>query len=1340
MPLIDDISNKDVTLTTPLVDDVEVDPVENTEDIFSEKMPPLYSFGDGELFKQKVEKDGLSQVTKDIVESFVKPKISHFNFTYEQLKDGSADVLDVINPTELPTQTRAMSDEAILALFTDVEDFGKYDTPTQAKNEDGSPKFNTEGKPVMEKNRYNLTAFAEGAKPAIVEGGFMTIGGWQGARLGAAAYASRVPQTGVRPLDVGGKAVAATLGAVVGSGILMKPAEYINEWLFEEPDPIVVPSLQAAYNAGETTAYGISFLATPWVGTKLAGPKLSATFNATKTLENFKTISSSKYKPDELVKKFGQELVDKANKASQKQASKGPIAKALTTDATLGPVGARISTAITTGGAAALEVARNNPKSFIGVESLMSVFGGLSAYGSEKLAPGNEGVRFGMELISAPIALKTIPPITGAAKKTYNVVKKVFEGGVTDANGVGNTRLESEARKRINEELRNSPEFLESPDSEADMLEAIDALLNFKGEDETLPSEILNRPVFGKNKDAPSPLASKFLDIEDQLSTRQDDIAVATVKGKDRFLAQAKMNIMKLRESRSPEAFQLAAHVEQRVFEQEMIDEIEIANQKLIDASEKLFGNSEIAPQDVELSERFYDLQLRLVAGLKAKRDKLYKLVPDFDVRSFSLADGTKVRQPNSLTIFDIPTNQGGLKFNSKGATADFKRIIGSYKDDFAEMDAYFNPEVDADNMIIGEIPDFPVQFSRLREMSQHFKSLKAERIKVNPSDSMATHIDSLIKAIDQDMNGMDATGVFLTPDGELLTPDQQSIVKAYNTAKAYNFGLHNVTSRTYISEFSKQNAQRGMVLNPTESVNALKKGDDIPLTRINEMQGAVKFLINNASDIDTISYTNKSTGQRYNDVKFDTLDTGLELNEIFELVIRDARKNIVDTKVDPKTNELVRTVNAKKLEQYKNRPETKELFRIFPSIAKDLLGVEEAQALVNASRANKKSLLNTPEQKAFKLFLDKPESAGQVIGQILSGSKVPAKQALQQMIDKIKFKGTFDQIDDSGKVVKTYTSEEVLSGLMSSIINYAVIKSGGSGVGFSPDRLYDTLFADVASVDPSAPNAGLKLIKFMQANGVVDQQYVDDLQKAISQMRNVEEGLANKDLSSTLFKRPSIFSMASYRVGGAMAGSAALSRFKKVASKFGIDLSGAGLVVGQTGAAVGEKMFLVGPESITINNMAKIMSNPKILAKAIQEHSSPQSFIKGVTAVNVMLGNIAISAAPKVARDLNADESFIRPFDAGDREADYTKQRSQGELLKQEPPVAQPVAQPVAPPAQEVTQLQGPKPPPTPASAPVAPTTAPSSGPVDRSRFAAMFPNDIASGLIKQGIGSIPA
>jgi len=119
------------------------------------------------------------------------------------------------------------------------------------------------------------------------------------------------------------------------------------------------------------------------------------------------------------------------------------------------------------------------------------------------------------------------------------------------------------------------------------------------------------------------------------------------------------------------------------------------------------------------------------VASLKTKRDKLYRAVPDFEVRQFSTADGTKVRQPNSLTIFEVPVSEGGLKFSSDGSQTEFNTLLGGYKDDFAAMDAYYNPKTDGDG---NPIPaDFPVQFSRLREMQAHFKSLKSARERVNP-------------------------------------------------------------------------------------------------------------------------------------------------------------------------------------------------------------------------------------------------------------------------------------------------------------------------------------------------------------------------------------------------------------------------------------------------------------------------------------------------------------------------------------------------------------------------------------------------------------------------------
>jgi hypothetical protein len=89
------------------VEDYAVVPLPD-EDVMSEKLPPLFSFGDKTLFRQKIEEKGIEGVTRDVV-GIVKQLLPHFNFTYEDLKDGSADVLDLINPAgDLPTLSRAM--------------------------------------------------------------------------------------------------------------------------------------------------------------------------------------------------------------------------------------------------------------------------------------------------------------------------------------------------------------------------------------------------------------------------------------------------------------------------------------------------------------------------------------------------------------------------------------------------------------------------------------------------------------------------------------------------------------------------------------------------------------------------------------------------------------------------------------------------------------------------------------------------------------------------------------------------------------------------------------------------------------------------------------------------------------------------------------------------------------------------------------------------------------------------------------------------------------------------------------------------------------------------------
>ena len=1227
------------------------------EDVISETFPPLFSFGDKALFKEKLEEKGIEGVTRDVV-SFVKQQLPHFNFTYEELRDGSADVLNFLRPQDddLPvfTASRAMTDEAILALFTDLEDYGKYDPPVQKRNADGSLAVDEEGQPLYEEKSYNLSAIAGGGRNTGLEAGALLVGGWAGARAGAALYASRAPQVGdprFRALNVGAKGGAMLIGGIVGSGILQPVAEYLNEWLFEEPDPIVVPSLQAAYNAGETAAYGLTFLGSPWVGTKLAGRTLSSHFNAAKTLENFSTIASSTFKPDTLVKIFGKDLTDRALAAASVQASKSPLRKLVTPDVSKGPTATRIAETIVRGGAEVMEQGLKNPGKFLGTEALLAGGMSVAAYNAEKLFPGSAGARFTMEVLSQPTSLLLVRPVLGAYNVTKNLLKGLLSGKAKEkGQGFLEGAVTEEGGRRILQEIRESPEYIASDNPE----DEIDSLIRILVEGDStsggapLPSTVLD--VQG------STLAPTLARTEAQVGARVSDLDAASEEGRKEVVANAKEAVLDLRKTKTPEAIQLAAAVEQRIVEQESIDVLETANTNLINSTQRLFGNDEVIPQDASLGERFYDLQLRMVSGLKTKRDKLWKAVPDFDVIRFNTADGTEVRQPNSLTIFEVPASEGGLKFSSEGAKREFNTILGGYKDDFKAMDDYYNPALDDAGNPPSSPAQFPVQFSRLREMVSHFKSLKAARLRVNPMDSMATHVDSLIKALNQDMTGLNANGIFGSPPGAVLNDVQANIVEAYTKANAYTYGMHNVISRTFVSEVSKVNAQRGMVLDPLRAVDAVKVGDDIPLARINEMQRAVNFLRKEAGDISNISYQNKSTGQTYKNVDFDAQQTGSELNEVIELIVRDARKNIMDTKVDKTTGAIIRTVNPKKLEAYKNRPNSAALFSIFPVLARDLDSVESAQRLMTEATAQVAALRNTPAQKAFAWFLQRPEGPSNVIAQIVSGEgKIPTRKALQTMVDKIKSRGSYTDTETGAE----YTSVQILDGLRAAISGYAVTKSGGAGSTFSPTTYYDTLFTDIKSVDASSADGGFRLIDFMLDNGIVDKTYKENLEKALGQMRQIEEGIANENLSGALFKRPSLANLGMLRVGGSMLAGASLNRFKALLAKIGLQNFGVGasITAGDEGSRAA-KRFILGPEILVVNNMARILADPEMLGVAIREAKDAEELSKNLTFLQKLLGGEVTKLAPKIARDVSSDESFIRPGEIGDREADYSQQR----------------------------------------------------------------------------------
>ena len=1443
---------------------------EKEGDVMSENLPPLFSFGDQVLYREQLELRGLEGVTRDIVE-FASKKLPNQKITYEGLRDGSAGILDYLNPEMFgrPTDERAMSNEGILAMLTDLEDFGKYDPAVAQLNPDGTPMLDPNtGKPMYKAKNYNLSAFASGFERNAVNGGATLLGGWMGARAATQAYAymAGVPTTGapqLRPLEVGGKAGAAVVGAIVGSGIFNEAAEYINQQLFEEPNPIVLPSLKSSYNAGETSAYGISFLATPWIGTRLVGAPLAANFNATKILGDLKTIASGKFSPEALQRMFSRELLDKAADLATKQASKGRVKGILTPNLTKGPTAARITDSLVQGSAKALENGLKNPTSFLGFESSLVLGMAGGAYLAEEVFPGNPAVRLVGEIVSVPPSLLAVKAITygyGKLKTATTLLKEGMEDGsllVKDALGV-------EGSTRLFEDLIDSPEYkaLENPQQELNLL--INTLINSQGNPNfrgprdpakigLSPSEIL--------RDVDSPLASAVERQEAQVATRVSDLAVATDQGKERYIANAKQAIMKLRETNNPEAIQIAAAIEQKVVEQEIIDTLASANQKLVDASSTVFGNTEVIPQDANLSVPFYELQLKIVAALKQKRDKMWAKVPDFDVTTFVDDAGNELEQPNLVTVLETPSMNGGLKFTSEGGKAKFNSILGDYKKDIDAIVAYFNPEAaaeaampafkslqtklekalekvqkktpqfrdevsdkfnsfleaaivkedspattfrelspagrmdiiqklraEADSALVpiggayireggeelataynaqatllgaqdnaateiagaaaaatkaAEEIEYPVTYSRLREMLSNFKSVRADRLRANPMDDMSSSLGVLIKTLSQDMTGLSANQIFKEA-GENLDNQQVQIIKDYMAANAYTAGMHNVISRTFVSEASKVTAARGMALDPSQSVKAAKVGDDIPLMRIQQMQRATDFLNENTSDITSISYVNPSTRVGAKDVDYNAEQTGLELNQMIESIVRDARKNIMVTKIDPLTGvaqidpltgEKMQVVNPKKLDEYMSRRDSEGLWAIFPQFKRDLKDLNTAQATLNAYEANAKALKASPEQKAFKWFLQRPESASSVIADIVANNKdIPARETLQNIVDRIKLKKTYTNTETG----EEYSSDVILDGLRAAISNYAVVKANGSGNAFSPTMYYDALFSDLKKVDAFGVSGGFKLMDFMKKNGMVDDQYVENLQTALGQMRNVEEAVANNEVSGKLFKKFSIAKIGTYKIVGALLVGSALQRFKKVLGAVGLgDVGiGGGVVAGSVGAELGPRMFLTGPETLVVNRMSQILQDPRLLSIAIKEVNTVSELNKNLSMMAELMGNVGARQVPKINRDINSDKSVLAP----NEEPDYSNVKSFGKPLSvptADPQSAVPVPVPLPPvermqlPSQQMQQAPRPV---APQPLQPAPQVA-ASGPVDRERFAALFPEDRD---LMSGIGSL--
>jgi hypothetical protein len=326
-----------------------------------------------EQFDEALQKFGANNLARALTQRASSLMPDEFKFTFEDFQSGDAPILDqmpMFREMSKDDRRRYFGDvNSFFSLFSNVEDFGKYDPSTASKPgaEAAADKF--------ARNIPIGTAMGEGL---LV-----------GSRL-AKSVADKIPVRDPKALalKLGIYGTGATLGAVGGAMVGQEASDFI----FGEEQP-VSPSLRAYQNFGETTGLtnNPSFLSQTrrWTTDK-------NWLGASNFLENFKKVTRDRWPG------YGNafDLTGGAAGLSAKQLEVARNAQAgLLIDYTKGPTGVRVLSAFEKALPAAQEFAVKHPYITLGLDVLSGVGAGTGAFVAEDMAPGSNGTRFLAELV-----------------------------------------------------------------------------------------------------------------------------------------------------------------------------------------------------------------------------------------------------------------------------------------------------------------------------------------------------------------------------------------------------------------------------------------------------------------------------------------------------------------------------------------------------------------------------------------------------------------------------------------------------------------------------------------------------------------------------------------------------------------------------------------------------------------------------------------------------------------------------------------------------------------------------------------------------------------------------
>jgi hypothetical protein len=1139
--------------------------------------------------------------------------------------------------------------------------------------------------------------FFQGVKRRALPGLGFAAGFAKGAQGGNVLVAGVPPVTPwTAAVRIGVPIFTGTAGGVAASFAGEKATDVLMG-----SEPIVLPGA-SAYEAGKTFSDTLPFVLTPW-----AVPAKGFSLG-------------------------GQQALNQA------QNFIGPIMKGQTRS----PLSARFVSGVEKISGGMGRLARENPYRTAAVEGGALIGTTLLAGKAEDVAPGNPWVRFGFETtggisgaLLTDLAANRVPALTAyayrGAKKLYNRIFNKTPDELQQRYGISEGDMETVATF-ITQQLEKNQE---------DPL-AILETLNDPRFDRFLTAEDGSQIQLDPATRAAS---VTLLGLQNQFASANPSIGADATSRMKSSIDALRRGLLALYADGSSEALQDAAIIQTALFEGVLDSKLALATNNTIEAFQRIADDSTGA--DLEAAQNIFDTLTSQYKAGRAEETVLWKKIPDnLEVNQFIDETGNAQDIPNFITNYN--ENIGNILQEVKdvfegGDLKVLKRFVERKTDDLGigkdAADGPFDTGV-----TIGEL-------NKARSAAMGIgKKLLAES-RNNEARIAFDFADSLLA----DMNSM--------PLGQN---------QAYDTARSFSAAFNDVFTKAYAGEVLGT-LKNGAPKVPIEILaNNLMKGD-AAFMKAAALDGVAQFQTGQA----LTNLLESETGGQFADQgqrlladlqeQYDPVTGVINLPEMRKWYSRnqDLIQTIpnlngrivaaINTANDIRAGEetLLRTLRANTLNEdgslntgalsnWMNNQNNKRLLEMFPGIRDDLQDVRKASNLIEQIRQkNKFELKNADDQVGLSALLpDKTSNATTAVTSAISANQNRPFAILNRymrMINNVGEDGftvlpntSGDQRFISPNSGKTWTQDDLKNGLRSALYD-TIFQVSANGERFSPAAAFNKMFV------PHKNGNGVSVADWMLENKLVGADQLEDTKQFLQKMAEIEMFTmkAKPGQTDEFYKDLG----EGFKLVAAMGGSAVGSSIR---SKIGLN-SGAGEIVfagrfAKFGQDMAQRYFAELPQSLQANRVQMVLENEELLKQALRKGKTQRE-------KNALAAQFA---------ELAIQNYIIMPVRRlGGEIIQETFSRDQGLEGQELPPVEAAPVVPVeetAPQAslqpvpqfmdRESRQLQGAGTPPTMSPPPAAPAPAP-SGPVDRSQYAALFPTDITSSLIRaqdQGIGSL--